>query len=71
MCLLTGATAGASDDWAKGDLGIKFAYTFELRDTGDFGFRLPENQIEGNSIEIFEAFYAMTEELRERFPTAK
>lgn len=26
--------AGGSDDWAKGSVGIKYAYTIELRDNG-------------------------------------
>ncbi|NWV00445.1 CBPB1 Carboxypeptidase, partial [Upupa epops] len=36
--------AGGSDDWAY-DQGIKYAFTFELRDTGRYGFMLPESQI--------------------------
>jgi carboxypeptidase A4 len=37
--------AGGSDDWAKGDLKLKYAYTVELRDEGRYGFILPANQI--------------------------
>ncbi|XP_078061492.1 carboxypeptidase B-like [Mustelus asterias] len=37
-------SAGGSDDWAY-DLGIKYSFTFELRDTGRYGFLLPESQI--------------------------
>ncbi|NWH63699.1 CBPB1 Carboxypeptidase, partial [Geococcyx californianus] len=36
--------AGGSDDWAY-DQGIKYSFTFELRDTGKYGFTLPESQI--------------------------
>uniref|UniRef100_A0A7N9ARP1 Carboxypeptidase B n=1 Tax=Mastacembelus armatus TaxID=205130 RepID=A0A7N9ARP1_9TELE len=36
--------AGGSDDWAY-DLGVKYSYTFELRDTGRYGFLLPESEI--------------------------
>lgn len=36
--------AGGSDDWAY-DLGVKYSYTFELRDTGYYGFLLPASQI--------------------------
>uniref|UniRef100_A0A8C9L6E6 Carboxypeptidase B n=1 Tax=Pavo cristatus TaxID=9049 RepID=A0A8C9L6E6_PAVCR len=36
--------AGGSDDWAY-DQGIKYSFTFELRDTGNYGFLLPESQI--------------------------
>ncbi|XP_013930445.1 PREDICTED: mast cell carboxypeptidase A-like [Thamnophis sirtalis] len=35
---------GGSDDWAY-DEGIKYAFTFELRDKGRYGFALPESQI--------------------------
>ncbi|XP_064008954.1 carboxypeptidase B [Pogoniulus pusillus] len=38
------AAAGGSDDWAY-DQGIKYSFTFELRDTGRYGFLLPESQI--------------------------
>ncbi|XP_062848103.1 carboxypeptidase B-like [Trichomycterus rosablanca] len=37
--------SGGSDDWAY-DLGVKYSYTFELRDTGLYGFLLPESQIQ-------------------------
>ncbi|NXC16788.1 CBPB1 Carboxypeptidase, partial [Corythaeola cristata] len=36
--------SGGSDDWAY-DQGIKYSFTFELRDTGTYGFLLPESQI--------------------------
>ncbi|XP_059956193.1 carboxypeptidase B [Mesoplodon densirostris] len=36
--------AGGSDDWAY-DKGVKYSFTFELRDTGRYGFALPESQI--------------------------
>jgi murein tripeptide amidase MpaA len=35
---------GVSIDWAYGAAGC-YAYTIELRDTGQFGFQLPANQI--------------------------
>ncbi|XP_029472564.1 mast cell carboxypeptidase A-like isoform X2 [Rhinatrema bivittatum] len=37
-------TAGSSDDWAY-DEGIKYSFTFELRDKGKYGFLLPESRI--------------------------
>ncbi|KAK2090483.1 Carboxypeptidase B, partial [Saguinus oedipus] len=36
--------AGGSDDWAY-DQGIRYSFTFELRDRGRYGFLLPESQI--------------------------
>ncbi|XP_041638123.1 carboxypeptidase B2-like [Cheilinus undulatus] len=35
---------GGSDDWAY-DLGIKYAFTFELQDRGRLGFLLPSSRI--------------------------
>ncbi|XP_068136855.1 carboxypeptidase B isoform X2 [Hyperolius riggenbachi] len=46
--------AGGSDDWAY-DAGIKYSYTFELRDTGRYGFALPESQIKATSEETLAA----------------
>ncbi|XP_048396202.1 carboxypeptidase B2 isoform X2 [Stegostoma tigrinum] len=37
-------SSGCSDDWAY-DLGIKYSFTFELRDTGTYGFLLPPSFI--------------------------
>ncbi|CAL8294745.1 unnamed protein product [Lota lota] len=42
--------AGGSDDWAY-DLGVKYSFTFELRDTGRYGFLLPESQIKPTCLE--------------------
>ncbi|KAM8953934.1 carboxypeptidase B-like [Pelodytes ibericus] len=42
--------AGGSDDWAY-DTGVKYSFTFELRDTGRYGFALPESQIKATSQE--------------------
>ncbi|XP_017262312.1 carboxypeptidase B [Kryptolebias marmoratus] len=47
--------AGGSDDWAY-DLGVKYSYTFELRDTGRYGFLLPESQIKPTCEETMLAF---------------
>ncbi|KAM6937591.1 carboxypeptidase A1-like [Xenentodon cancila] len=37
-------SSGGTIDWTY-DQGIKYSYTFELRDTGRYGFLLPANQI--------------------------
>lgn len=46
--------AGGSDDWAY-DQGIKYSFTFELRDTGRYGFALPESQIRATCEETLRA----------------
>ncbi|XP_074421453.1 carboxypeptidase B2 [Larus michahellis] len=45
---------GGSDDWAY-DLGIKYSFTIELRDTGTYGFLLPPQEIEPTCLEAFSA----------------
>ncbi|XP_066903174.1 carboxypeptidase B [Halyomorpha halys] len=47
--------SGSSADWAKAVAGVKFSYTFELRDTGKHGFLLPASQIVPTGKELFEA----------------
>lgn len=37
--------AGGSDDFAHGNCDIRFSYTMELPDTGDYGFLLPAEHI--------------------------
>uniref|UniRef100_A0A673T749 Carboxypeptidase A1 n=1 Tax=Suricata suricatta TaxID=37032 RepID=A0A673T749_SURSU len=43
-CTTVYPASGSSIDWAY-DNGIKYAFTFELRDTGHYGFLLPADQI--------------------------
>ncbi|XP_041638062.1 carboxypeptidase B2-like [Cheilinus undulatus] len=47
---------GGSEDWAY-DLGIKYAFTFELQDRGHYGFLLPPSNI---SSACYEALTAVT-----------
>ena len=36
--------SGSARDWCKGVAGVKYTTGIELRDEGQFGFLLPENQ---------------------------
>lgn len=45
---------GGSDDWIY-DLGIKYSFTIELRDTGRYGFLLPERYIKPTCAEALAA----------------
>ncbi|XP_036611216.1 carboxypeptidase B2 isoform X2 [Trichosurus vulpecula] len=49
---------GGSDDWAY-DMGIKYSFTLELRDKGQYGFLLPERFIRPTAIEVFAAVYTI------------
>lgn len=50
----TDLAPGGSDDWAY-DLGIKYSFTFELRDTGTYGFLLPPREIKPTCLEALSA----------------
>lgn len=59
--------AGASDDYAKGVAGIKYSYTVELRDKGNYGFLLPPKEIIPTGIETFEAFKVIMEYVKDTY----
>ena len=44
-----GMAGGGSIDWTMGDADIKYSFGMELRDTGEHGFLLPEDQGRGAS----------------------
>ncbi|KAF2896191.1 hypothetical protein ILUMI_09987, partial [Ignelater luminosus] len=51
--------SGGSDDWAKGTVGMKYAYTIELRDSGRYGFVLPASYIIPTATEALAALKAI------------
>jgi len=51
--------SGGSMDWVKGTHRTPIAYTFELRDTGRYGFILPPNQIIPTGEETMDSLVAM------------
>jgi len=57
------AAAGGSEDFAKGIAEIKFAYCYELRDTGKQGFILPPSQIIPSGQETFAAVKSMVKDV--------
>ncbi|KAK4881665.1 hypothetical protein RN001_004984 [Aquatica leii] len=55
--------SGGSGDWVLGAYrNVRYAYTFELRDQGRYGFLLPPNQIIPTGEETFDAIAAMVNE---------
>ncbi|OCT63893.1 carboxypeptidase O [Xenopus laevis] len=58
--------SGSSCDWA-GDIGIKFSYTFELRDNGTYGFELPPHLIKPTCEETMTAVISMLEYANEEY----
>jgi len=53
---------GGSDDWAK-SIGIKYAYTVELADTGSYGFVLPASQIKAVCEDFFPAMEVFADQV--------
>jgi len=53
---------GNTIDYAYGTLNISYPFSFELRDTGTYGFLLPKEQIIPTALETFDAVMAILEE---------
>lgn len=45
MSFVTDMASGGSTDWAYDTTGIQYTYALEMRDTGEYGFLLPADQI--------------------------
>ncbi|GCB74245.1 carboxypeptidase A1-like [Scyliorhinus torazame] len=56
-------SSGSSIDWAY-DQGIKYAFCFELRDTGRYGFILPANQIIATAEETYVGLMEILDHVR-------
>ncbi|MCC6678720.1 MAG: hypothetical protein IT436_16430 [Phycisphaerales bacterium] len=54
--------SGGSNDWTYGARGI-LGFAFELRDTGEFGFELPADQIIPTGEEAFAAIMVLSEHI--------
>ncbi|XP_059027850.1 carboxypeptidase A4 [Mustela nigripes] len=63
-CTTVYPASGSSVDWAY-DHGIKYAFTFELRDTGHYGFLLPANQIIPTAEETWLGLKTIMEHVRD------
>lgn len=63
MLLLPDVASGTASDWAFESAGVKYSYTFELPDTGEYGFLLPAERIKPVGEETFLAFSEMVKSL--------
>ncbi|KAH8602719.1 hypothetical protein B0O99DRAFT_604044 [Bisporella sp. PMI_857] len=57
-CRALYATTGSAPDYLHGVANATYAYTYELRDTGTYGFQLPASQISPTVKETFEGIVA-------------
>ncbi|XP_029289542.1 carboxypeptidase A4 [Cottoperca gobio] len=64
ICNIIYQASGGSIDWSY-DVGIKYSFAFELRDTGRYGFILPANQIIPTASETWLALKHLMEHVRD------
>ncbi|MBW4002339.1 hypothetical protein HHB80_11260, partial [Neisseria meningitidis] len=64
ICNIIYQASGGSIDWSY-DVGIKYSFAFELRDTGRYGFILPANQIIPTASETWLALKHIMEYIRD------
>ncbi|XP_067446674.1 carboxypeptidase A4 [Thunnus thynnus] len=64
ICKIIYQASGGSIDWSY-DVGIKYSFAFELRDTGRYGFILPANQIIPTATETWLALKHIMEHVRD------
>uniref|UniRef100_A0A3Q3G182 Carboxypeptidase A4 n=1 Tax=Labrus bergylta TaxID=56723 RepID=A0A3Q3G182_9LABR len=64
ICNIIYQASGGSIDWSY-NMGIKYSYAFELRDTGRYGFILPANQIIPTATETWLALKHLMEYVRD------
>lgn len=64
ICKIIYQASGGSIDWSY-DVGIKYSFAFELRDTGRYGFILPANQILPTATETWLALKHIMEYVRD------
>ena len=65
-CLLYVASGG-SLDYVLGMFGIPYSYAMELRDTGEYGFLLPPDQIIDSGKEFWAFHLAVARQLIKEF----
>ena len=67
----SGPNSGSSADYIYEVLGITLSFGVELRDTGEFGFLLPEEQIIPTAEENFEAMKVFAQAAIDEFNRSK
>jgi len=58
--------SGGSMDWVKASYGTRVTYTYELRDTGRYGFLLPADQIIPTAEETLDSLLTIVQEFQNR-----
>lgn len=58
--------SGSSIDWVKQEFKTPLVYAYELRDSGEYGFELPPQEILPNDLEVTDSIIAMFQEAARR-----
>lgn len=56
---------GSAIDWTYSQLGVRYSYALELRDTGKYGFLLPADQIKPTGVETTHALLSAINALKD------
>ncbi|ORY95991.1 hypothetical protein BCR41DRAFT_239215 [Lobosporangium transversale] len=66
ICNVIYQASGGSIDWTYAKGQVKYSYGVELRDTGRYGFLLPETEIIPSGEETFAAVMSLASFIRKR-----
>jgi len=61
-------TSGVSMDWVRGVFDTPYTFTWELRDTGRYGFLLPASQIIDTAEETLNSVVVILQHAKENLP---
>lgn len=64
MLVIIDVASGGSMDWVKGSFHTPLTYTYELRDTGRYGFLLPPEQIIPTAEETLDSLVTIMKEAK-------
>ena len=58
---------GVTTDWSQATADIDINFTVELRDTGEYGFLLPEDQIVPTGEELLAGMEVLADHIRSNY----
>ena len=68
VLLCVDPTSGVSMDWVRGVFDTPYTFTWELRDTGRYGFVLPASQIIDTAEETLNSAVVILQHAKQNLP---
>ena len=62
---------GVTTDWSQDETNIDINFTIELRDTGEYGFLLPENQIVPTGEEFLAGIKVLANHIKTKYNSGR